>query len=107
MNILSTLISPDLAINMLRKNLKKMAGKDVTDFSIFFDVSKDSIDFIVDDEIYSMQDKKINEIVVSKAKSFLTKNQKMTMIMVICNEKITANVYYIEGTQKNFKSIKL
>ena len=102
MSIFSSLISPEIAVNILRSKLKDIVGYKPDSFQIFFRVGKDEIVFIVDGESYEMKEKNISLMVTTKAKDVLKEGQTLTMLMATCEKKITANIYYMENGQRKF-----
>jgi len=107
MSIFSSLISPELAVNILRSKLKDIVGYKPDKFQIFFQSGIDEIVFIVNDENYAMSEKNISAMVMSKAKDILKKGQVLTMVMATCEKNISAQIYYTENGQKCFTNFKL
>jgi hypothetical protein len=107
MNLLGSILKPELAINMLRKNLETYHGKKVTAFKIFFESTKDEIIFLVEDKSYCMEEKNLKAMVMSKARDVLNKGCTLTAILADCDQnKIDAKIYYLENNEKKFVNYK-
>jgi hypothetical protein len=103
MNILGSLIKPELAINMIRKQLETVHGKKVTSFDIFFSVDAENIIFIVEGENYEMSEKNLREIILKKGKEVIKKGSILKAILAHCeNKKIEAKVFFDENNIQKF-----
>lgn len=107
MGFLSTLIKPEIAINLIRKQLEKHTGKKIEKFTILFKSNSDTIIFIVDKNEFDYTDNNLRQLILSKVKSYIKKDQTLDFVKIECDKTIDAYLYYTdEHKEKQFINYK-
>lgn len=100
MSFLSTLIKPEIAINMIRNQLSKHANAKVENFAIVFNTKSEDLQFYVAEQTFIMQDAKIKGLIMQKAKEQLKSGEKIDVIKIDCGKEIVATIYFTDGDNK-------
>ena len=95
MSFLSSLIKPEIAINMIRKQLEKHSGKKVEKFSVMFFSEKDELQFFLPEQQFFLKEKMLRQLILSKVNDLFKEGECLEMVKIDCEKNtIIANVYY-------------
>lgn len=105
---LGKLINPAIAINIVKKQLKKQFKKDVEIFDIVYDHAKDKLSFLIDNKSYHMDSENLKTAIKMQTVDLLEDNQELTYVVLQVNfESIFAKIFYTENNEKLFVEHKI
>ncbi|MFA5297634.1 MAG: hypothetical protein WC389_05435 [Lutibacter sp.] len=104
---LTSFINPGIAVDMIKKQIKKQLNKEIENFEIFYLAEKDKMYFIIEiepgkKENFLFPNDTIKALIEIQAKTSLKKNQQLTAVRMEVNKdnNIVAYIYLIENGEK-------
>jgi hypothetical protein len=109
MNLLSNLINPKIALNLIRAKIEKSIKKTVNDFSIVYNKNKNDLQFVIDNEVFTLeQSDSIIKIIKNTLKNKVKKGQEIDLIKIdVKSDTISGTLYFTENNIKQYTHFNL
>lgn len=100
---IGSLINPNLAFNLIRKQLEKNTGFKIAEYEIHYNPLKDELFFLIKKERYEFSGKGIQELIKEKLKDFNSKKLNLFYLKaLIKKDSNELLIYYIENGEKKY-----
>ena len=106
--MLGKIINPMIAINLIKKQLKKQFKKEIEVFDIIYSSDKNKLSFKIEGKMYDMDSESLKTAIQTQAGEYLEKGQTMDYIILQINFKsVFAKIYFTENGEKEFVEQKI
>jgi hypothetical protein len=100
---ISSLINPNLALLLIKKQLEKSCGFKVDSFEIHFNPKKDVIFFVIRKDQYLIDNESIMSILKNQIKQYEKQTANLYYVKLLYSEAETyILIYYTENNEKKF-----